>query len=122
MSNSPPSTLHNLELRKSTNQRPVGRKTLQLVDRKDWAVKDLPYGVYSKICTKLNIGRDFFDDFRMIAEKLSMSRDAIIMGQDRNLTDKIFPSGVRNVTLLLICILHEIKRTDVAKVLEKWVA
>lgn len=94
------------------------------VDRKDFAVKDIPYGVYSKICTKLNIRRDFFDDFRMVAEKLGMNRDAIeFIGQGRNPTDKIFTSGDRRVTVRrFIAILHEIERSDVAEVLEEWVA
>ena len=87
-------------------------------------MKDIPYGVYSKICTKLNIRRDFFDDFRMVAEKLGMDRDAIeFIGQGRNPTDKIFTSGDRRVTVRrLISILHDIERRDVAEVLEEWVA
>ena len=87
-------------------------------------MKDVHYSVYSKICTKLNIRRDFFDDFRMVAEKLGMNRDAIeFMGQGRNPTDKIFTSGDRTVTVRrLIGILHEIGRMDVAEVLEEWVA
>ena len=87
-------------------------------------MKDIPYGVYSKICTKLSIRSDFFDDFRMVAQKLGMDRDAIeYIGQSRNPTDKIFTSGDRRVTVRrLIAILHEIKRSDVAEVLEDWVA
>ena len=112
------------QLGKGQRQPETNWKENSAADRKDWAVKDLPYGVYSKICTKLNIRRAFFDDFRMVAEKLGMNRDAIeFIGQGKNSTDMIFTSGDRTVTVRrLIGILHEIGRMDVAEVLEEWVA
>ena len=87
-------------------------------------VRDLPLAVYSKICVKLNIIRDFFDDFRMVAEKLGFDKDTIqFSGQGRNPTDKIFTQCRRKVTVgMLIKILHDIPRMDVAEVLEDWVA
>ena len=88
------------------------------------AVKTLPYAVYNKVCLKLNIRRDFFDDFRMVAETLGMDRDTTeYVGQDRNPSDKIFSQYYPTVTVReLIQILHKIERMDVAEILEEWVA
>lgn len=93
-------------------------------DRKAVLVRDLPLAVYSKICVKLNIIRDFFDDFRMVAEKLGFDKDTTqFIGQGRNPTDQIFTQCRRKVTVgMLIEILHDIPRMDVAEVLEDWVA
>ena len=92
--------------------------------RTDWAVRYLPYSVLKQICTKLNIRSQFFDDFRMVAEQLGMDKDTIeCIGQSENPTYEIFTSCHRDAKVgRLIKILHEIKRPDVAKVLEDWVA
>ena len=42
--------------------------------KRDRAVKDMPFSVMNKICVKVNILRPFFDDFRMVAEKLGTDR------------------------------------------------
>lgn len=92
------------------------------LNKRDWAVKNLPYPVYIKICAQLNIKSLCFKDFRMVAEKLGMDRDVIEwIGQGENPTDQIFTSFHRGATVgRLIQILHEIERPDVAKVLEHW--
>ena len=94
------------------------------LNKRDWAVKDLPYLVYTKICVKLNIKNLLFNDFRMVAEKLGMDRDVIQwIAQGENPTHKIFTSCRPGAKVgRLIEILHEIKRPEVAKVLEDWVA
>ena len=94
------------------------------LNKRDWPVRYLPYRVLNQICTKLNIRNQFFDDFRMVAEQLGMDKDSIeCIGQSENPTYKIFTSCHRDATVCrLIEILHEIKRLDVAKVLEDWVA
>ena len=94
------------------------------LNKRDWAVRYLPYHVLNQICTKLNIRSQFFDDFRMVAELLGTDKDTIeCIGQSENPTYKIFTSCHRDVKVgRLIEILHEIKRPDVAKVLEDWVA
>ena len=94
------------------------------LNRREWAVKDLPFSVLSKICVKLNILSEFFDDFRMVAEKLGTDRDIIEwIGQSENPTYKIFTSCHRGAKVSrLIEILQEIKRPEVAKLLEDWVA
>ena len=94
------------------------------LSKRDRAVKDMPFPVLNKICAKLNIIRPFFDDFRMVAEKLGTDRDIIEwIGQSENPTYKIFISCHRGTKVgRLIEILHEIERPDVAKVLEDWVA
>ena len=67
-------------------------------DRKMMEVRKLPYPVYNKICIKLNIKRDFFDDFRMVAEQLGVDRDTTeIAGQDRNPSEFIFSQCCPNV-------------------------
>ncbi|CAH3024571.1 unnamed protein product [Porites evermanni] len=87
-------------------------------------VRQLPLRIYSKICMKLNIRRDWsFDDFRMVAEELGMDRDTTeFIGQHRNPTDSLFVEYYTSVTVLqLINILHKIERLDVAAILEEWI-
>lgn len=87
-------------------------------------VRQLPLRIYSKICMKLNIRRDWsFDDFRMVAEELGMDRDTTeFIGQRRNPTDSLFVEYYTSVTVLqLINILHKIERLDVAAILEEWI-
>ena len=94
------------------------------LSKRDCAVKDLPYLVYTKICVKLNIKRPLFNDFRMVAEKIGMDRDVIQwIAQGENPAHKIFTSCHPGAKVgRLIEILHEIERPEVAKVLEDWVA
>ena len=94
------------------------------LNKRDRAVKDMPFRVLGEICMKLNIIRDLFDDFRMVAEELGSDKDTIEwIAQGDNPTYKLFTSCHRDVKVgRLIEILHEIKRKDVAKVLEDWVA
>ena len=94
------------------------------LNKRDWAVKDIPFRVLVKICMKLNIISDRFDDFRMVAEELGSDRDTIEwIAQRENPTYKLFTSYHRDVKVgRLIERLHEIRRKDAAKVLEDWVA
>ena len=94
------------------------------LNKGDWDVRYLPYRVLNQICTKLNIRSQFFDDFRMVAELLGTDKDTIeCIGQGQNPTYEIFTSCHRDAKVgRLIEILHEIERSDVAKVLEDWVA
>ena len=94
------------------------------LNKRDWAVKDMPFRVLVKICMKLNIISDRFDDFRMVAEELGSDKDSIEwLAQRENPTYKLFTSYHRDVKVTrLIEILHEIKRKDAAKVLEDWIA
>ena len=94
------------------------------LNKRDWAMKDIPFRVLVKICMKLNVISDRFDDFRMVAEELGSDRDTIEwIAQRENPTYKLFTSYHRDVKVgRLIEILHEIKRKDAAKVLEDWVA
>ena len=94
------------------------------LNKRDCAVKDMLFRVLVKICMKLNIISDCFDDFRMVAEELGSDRDTIEwIAQRENPTYKLFTSYHREVKVgRLIEILHEIKRKDAAKVLEDWVA
>ena len=94
------------------------------LNKRDLAVKDLPFLVLKRICVLLNVISQFFDDFRIVAEKLGTDRDIIEwIGQSENPTYKIFTSCNQGVKVgRLIRILHEIERPQVAKVLEDWVA
>ena len=106
-------------------QQPLDRKLrYSSCDKNVVAVKNLPYPVYNKVCLKLNIRRDFFDDFHMVAERLGMDRDTTEnAGQDRNPSHKIFSQYYPTVTVReLIEILHKIERMDVAEILEEWIA
>ena len=94
------------------------------LNKRDCAVKNLPYPIYTRICVQLNIKTLCFKDYRMVAEKLGTDRDVIEwIGQGENPTNELFTSFYRDATVdRLIQILHEIERPDVAKVLEDWVA
>ena len=94
------------------------------LNKRDWVVKDLPFPVLNKTCVPLNIMRPFFDDFRMVAEKLGTDKNTIEwIGQSKNPTNELFTSCHRGAKVgRLIEILYEIERPDVAKVLEDWVA
>lgn len=93
-------------------------------NKRGWLVKDLPFSVLNKICLKLNALSPFFDDFRMVAEKLGSDKDTIqCIGQKDNPTYQIFMSCHRDVKVgKLLAILQDIGRTDAAKVLEDWIA
>ena len=94
------------------------------LNKRDLAVKYLPYRVLKEICTALNIRNPFFEDFRMVAEQLSTDKDTIKwISESENASHKIFTSRHQGAKVgRLIEILHEIKQTDVTKVLEDWVA
>ena len=93
-------------------------------NKKGWLVKDLPFSVLNKICLKLNALSPFFDDFRMVAEKLGSDKDTIqCIGQKDNPAYQMFTSCHRDVKVgKLLAILQDIGRTDAAKVLEDWIA
>ena len=87
-------------------------------------MKELPYNIYSKICTKLSIRRDLtFEDFRLVAEKLDVEKDTIeLIEQQKNPAHSLFKEFCPNVTVLqLINILHEIELLDVSAILEGWI-
>ena len=92
------------------------------LNKREWAVKDIPFPVWNKICLKLNIMSPFFDDFRMVAEQLGMDKDTIDwIGQSENPAHKMFTSCHRDAKVgRLIEILHAIGRLDVVKLLEDW--
>lgn len=87
-------------------------------------MKELPYYIYSKICTKLSVRRDLtFDDFRLVAEKLDVEKDTIeLIEQQKNPAHSLFKEFCPYVTVLqLRNILHEIELLDVAAILEGWI-
>ena len=47
------------------------------LNKRDWAVKYLPYRVLKQIRSKLNIRSQIFDNFRMVAEQLGTDKDII---------------------------------------------
>ena len=85
------------------------------LNKRDWAVRYLPYRVLKQICTKLNIRSQFFDDFRMVAEQLGTDKDTVeCIGQSENPTYGIFTSCHRDAKVgRLIEILHEIERQTI---------
>ena len=88
----------------------------------------IPLNVYSRVCLMLNIRRELrFDDFRMLAEKVGLDGYEIrYIEQLENPTDVVLKtwSSSRDATVgRLIELLkdEDLKRMDVAEVLEKWV-
>ena len=92
------------------------------------AVTDLPLQVYSKICVKLNICSVFFSDFRMLGEKVGLSRDEVeFLGQQVNPTDHILKqwssSGQATVKKLMDVLAEEgLERNDIIEILKDWVS
>ena len=91
------------------------------------AVTELPLRVYSKICLKLNIRSVFFSDFRMLGEKVGLSRDEVeFLGQQVNPTDHILKkwsaSGQATVKKLMDVLAEDgLERNDIIEILEGWV-
>ena len=90
-------------------------------------IMHIPLKVYSRVCLMLNIRRELrFDDFRMLAEKVGLDGYEIRhIEQSENPTDVVLKtwSSSRNATVgRLIELLkdEDLKRMDVAEVLEKW--
>ena len=92
------------------------------------AVTELPLRVYSKICLKLNIRSVFFSDFRMLGEKVGLSRDEVeFLGQQVNPTDHILKqcssSGQATVKKLMDVLAEEgLERNDIIEILKDWVS
>ena len=90
------------------------------------AVTLLPFRVYGKICVKLNIRRLLFDDFRMLGEKVGLSRDEVeYLGQQENPTDHILKqwssTGKATVKTLMEVLGEEgLERHDVIEILKTW--
>lgn len=88
---------------------------------------ELPYRVYSKICLKLNIHSVFYSDFRMLGEKVGLSRDEVeFLGQQGNPTDHILKkwstSGQATVKKFMDVLAEKgFERNDIIKILEDWV-
>jgi len=108
----------------------VYTKKSQINTRLSTNVTSIPGEVYSKVCVKLNVKRSRrFDDFRMLAEKVGLSRDEtnVIEQNVPNPTDEIlktWSTKSREATVeKLIELLQEdgFERIDVAKLLEDWV-
>lgn len=96
-------------------------------------VNDIPFPIYGEVCLKLNIRDDIFHrDYRMLGEKLGVSRDMIRYLEQStsrpNPTDELLQmwsrdSGHQATVGRLIELLKEsnMKRMDVVEILEDWV-
>lgn len=97
-------------------------------------VNDIPFPIYGEVCLKLNIRDDiFYRDYRMLGEKLGISRDMIRYLEQStsrpNPTDELLQmwsrdSGHQATVGRLIELLKEsnMKRMDVVEILEDWVS
>ena len=101
----------------------------QVTKRLSLKVTELPLTVYSEVCVKLNVERNLrFDDFRMLAQKVGLSRDEtdVIHQNYRNTTDEILRTwSTRQEATVgkLIELLKEkdFYRQDVVQILRDWV-
>lgn len=90
-------------------------------------VTELPLRVHAKICLKLNIRRLLFDDFRMLGEKVGLTRDEVeYLGQQDNPTDHILKkwssTGQATVKKFMDVLSEEgLERNDVIEILKNWV-
>lgn len=99
-------------------------------ERLSMSVRNLPLPVYSRVCLSLNVLRDVrWDDFRMLGEKVGLSRDEIdFIQQQRSPTDEILKTWSSNpheatVAKLIELLKHkDFRRMDVAQILEEWVS
>lgn len=87
---------------------------------------DIPIKFYSKICNKLDILRqNFWDDYRLLGEKIGLSRDEIILlGQQRNTTDLMmqkFNSQKNSSIGKFKGFVEEMERDDVVIIIDEWI-
>ncbi|XP_078349581.1 uncharacterized protein LOC144634481 isoform X2 [Oculina patagonica] len=104
----------------------VKQSASQVQTRLSTNVKEIPLRVYSRVCKMLNGKRERFDDFRMLAEKVGLTR--VCVEQLKNPTHEILKiwswKNENEATVgKLIEFLKEkdLKRWDVVKVLKVWV-
>ena len=86
----------------------------------------IPLMFYSKICSKLDIRRLAFDDFRLLGEEIGLTRDqTLCLGQMENPTDqmitKFYNSQEGSCVSKFRGILEGMKRIDVVDVIDEWV-
>ncbi|XP_068739984.1 uncharacterized protein [Montipora capricornis] len=101
----------------------------QVTKRLSLKVTELPLTVYSIVCVKLNVERNLrFDDFRMLAQKVGLTRDEtdVIHQKCPNDTDEILRTwSTRQEATVgkLIELLKEkdFDRQDVVQILQDWV-
>ena len=88
----------------------------------------IPLMFYSKICSKLDIRRLAFDDFRLLGEEIGLTRDYTLwltLGQFDNPTDliktKFYYAQEGSCVRKFWRILEGMKRSDVVDVIDEWV-
>ena len=81
---------------------------------------------YKEICNKLDVLRQhFWDDYRLLGEKIGLSRDEImLLGQKGNTTDSMMQkfNSQRNSSIgKFKGFLEEMKRDDVITIIDEWI-
>lgn len=101
----------------------------QVNERLLMSIKSIPLPVYAQVCVSLNVLRNIrFDDFRMLGEKVGLSRDEIgFVGQQGNPADEILktwssrPQEATVAKLIELLKHKDFGRMDVAQIVEDWV-
>ncbi|XP_027046017.1 uncharacterized protein LOC113673773, partial [Pocillopora damicornis] len=86
----------------------------------------IPLMFHSKMCSKLDVRRLAFDDFRLLGEEIGLTRDqTLCLGQMENPTDqmitKFYNSQEGSCVSKFRGILEGMKRSDVVDVIDEWV-
>lgn len=81
---------------------------------------------YRNICTKLDIERQFFDDYRLLGEKIGLSRDEIILlgqrGQPTHCMLQRFKSQKDSSVGKFKNIMKKMDRHDIVTIIDEWIS
>lgn len=86
----------------------------------------IPLKFYSRICTKLNIERSAFDDFRLLGEEIGLTKDVSLwLSQLDNPTDRLITDYYNTQEGSCVGkfqeILERMQRRDIIDVIDEWV-
>ena len=81
---------------------------------------------YCNICTKLDVERQFLDDYRLLGEKIGLSRDEITLlgqkGQPTHCMLQKFKSQKNSCVGRFKNIMEDMDRHDIVTIIDEWIS
>ena len=95
-----------------------------LLSRKMETIPLKPF--YCNICTRLDVERQFLDDYRLLGEKIGLSRDEITLlgqkGQPTHCMLQKFKSQKNSCVGRFKSIMEDMDRHDIVTVIDEWMS
>ena len=117
------SHLNDMEIPETKHFIPKGFQK-HLLTRKMETIPLRPF--YCNICTKLDVERQFFDDYRLLGEKIGLSTDEIILleqrGQPTHCMLQRFKSQKNSSVGKFKNIMEEMDRHDIVTIIDEWIS